>query len=446
MITGVIKAKEERDIMMCNKPNAFIQALLPKKDPGEDRVVMKITGVLADMLVDINPELYGPAVVLENRKKVIYVEVLKAIYGMLEAALLWYKTFRKDLEDVGSVFNPYNPCVANKVQGSQQTILFHVDDLNLSHKLKLVNYRFEKWLNQKYGKHGKVTATRGKVQDYLGMELDYRKQGELKINMTKYVENMISDFPVQLGKKDVAKTPAGDNLFNLGTGAKLDTKRSKIFHTFVAKGLFLCKSARPDIQQAILVLCTRVKNPNQADWEKLMRVMKYLNRTRNEFLTLSADDLRVVKWYVDASFAVYPDFKSHTSAVMMLGRGAMQSIARKQKMNVRSSMEGELVAVDNAATMILWTKLFLEAQGYEVDKNIVYQDNKSAILLDTNGKRSSGKRTRALNMRYFFITDQVEKGNAQIEHCGTDNMVGDFFTKPLQGKKFLRFRNDILGH
>jgi hypothetical protein len=153
---------------------------------------------------------------------------LKAIYGMLEAALLWYnKTFRKDLEGIGFAFNPYNPCVANKkVQGLQQTILFHMDDLKSSHKLKSVNDRFEKWLNSKYGIHGKVTSTRGKVHDYLGMELDYRKRGELIINMTKYVDYMINDFPLKLGKKDVAKTPAADSLFNLGTGAKLDTKRS----------------------------------------------------------------------------------------------------------------------------------------------------------------------------------------------------------------------------
>jgi hypothetical protein len=260
--------------------------------------------------------------------------------------------------------------------------------------------------------------------------------------MMKYVENMLNGFLVKLGKKDVAKTPAGDNLFNLGTKAKLDT----IFHMFVAKGLFLCKRARPDIQQAISVLCTRVRDLNQADWEKLMRVMKYFNGTKGENLTLSADGLRVVKWYVDASFAVHPDFKSHTGAMMTLGKGAMQSIARKQKMNVQSSTEGKLVTVNNAATMILWTKLFLEAQGYDVDKNTVYQDNKSAILLETNGKKSSGKQTRALNIRYFFITNQVEKGNVQMEHCRTDNMVGDFFTKPLQGKKFQRFWNNILGH
>jgi hypothetical protein len=192
---------------------------------------------------------------------------------MLEAALLSYKTFRKDLKDNGFIFNPYDPCMANKkVQGSQQMIVFHVDDLKSSHKLKSVDNKFEKWLNSMYGKHGKVTATQGQVHDYLGMELDYRKQGELKINMTKYVKNMLNDFPVKLGKKYVAKTPARDNLFNLGTGAKLDTKRSEILHTFVAKGLFLCKRARPDVQQAILVLYTRVRDPNQADWERLMRV------------------------------------------------------------------------------------------------------------------------------------------------------------------------------
>jgi hypothetical protein len=240
LITGVIKAKEQRDIMTCDIPNAFIQAYLPKKEPGEDIVMMKITWVLVDMLVNINPELYGPAVVLENRKKILYVEVLKAIYFMLEAALLWYKTFRKDIRDIGFVFNPYGPCVANKkFQGSQQTIIFHVDDLKLSHKSKSVNNKFEKWLNIMHGKHGKVTATRGQIHNYLGMESDYWKGGELKINMTKSVENMLSNFPVKLGKKDMAKTPAGDSLFNLGIGAKLDTKRLEIFHTFVAKGLFL---------------------------------------------------------------------------------------------------------------------------------------------------------------------------------------------------------------
>ena len=95
--------------------------------------------------------------------------------------------------------------------------------------------------------------------------------------------------------------------------------------------------------------------------------------------------------------------------------------------------------------MILWTPLFMKEQGYEVKNNVVYQDNKSTILLEKNGKRSSRKRTRALNVRYFMIMDQVEQGNVKIEYCPTDEMVGDYMTKPLKGMKFEKFRKIIMG-
>jgi hypothetical protein len=103
------------------------------------------------------------------------------------------------------------------------------------------------------------------------------------------------------------------------------------------------------------------------------------------------------------------------------------------------------VAVDDVSNLILWTRLFLEEQGYRVSRNVLHQDNKSAILLETNGKRSSSKRTRAINIRYFFIADQVEKGSVEIKYCPTNLMIGDFFTKPLQGKKFEFFKDLILG-
>ena len=152
-----------------------------------------------------------------------------------------------------------------------------------------------------------------------------------------------------------------------------------------------------------------------------------------------------MKWFIDASFAVHPDFKSHTGSIMTMGEGAMQVMSRKQKLVSRSSTEAELIAVDDAVTMVLWTRLFMEHQGYPIEQNILYQDNKSAILLETNGRKSAGKRSRAINIRYFFITDQVELGNIKIEHCPTDDMIGDFMTKPLQGEKFRKFRQMILG-
>jgi hypothetical protein len=116
-----------------------------------------------------------------------------------------------------------------------------------------------------------------------------------------------------------------------------------------------------------------------------------------------------------------------------------------RKLNTRSSTEAELVGADDASNLIFWTKLFLEAQGYVIDKNILYQDNKATISLQENGKKSSSKRTRTLNIRYFYLTDQVEKGNLNIEYCPTDEMIGDFMTKPLQGRLFRKFRDLIMG-
>ena len=96
-------------------------------------------------------------------------------------------------------------------------------------------------------------------------------------------------------------------------------------------------------------------------------------------------------------------------------------------------------------TQVLWTRLFLQGQGYDVEKNIIYQDNKSSILLETNGRKSAGKRSRAMNVRYYFIADQVAKGNVEVAYCPTGDMVADFMTKPLQGALFRKFRKEIMG-
>ena len=88
----------------------------------------------------------------------------------------------------------------------------------------------------------------------------------------------------------------------------------------------------------------------------------------------------------------------------------------------------------------------MDAQGYPVKNNIILQDNKSAILLETNGTKSCSKRSRHFNIRHFFIKDLVDKHDAEIKYCATENMLADFFSKPLQGNLFKKFRSVVLGH
>ncbi len=119
-------------------------------------------------------------------------------------------------------------------------------------------------------------------------------------------------------------------------------------------------------------------------------------------MILAADSTGVLSWYVDASFAVHPDMKVHTGGAMTMGTGFLLDKSTKHKLNTRSLTESEIVAVDDLIPQILWVHLFLKAQGFAVSDNIFYQDNKSAMLLETNGSASISKRTRHIEIWYLI--------------------------------------------
>jgi hypothetical protein len=149
LITAAIEADQQRDVMTVDIPNAFVQTEI--KDTKE-KITMKIKGKLAEMLILLDEQRYKDFLVLENGEEVIYVQVIKALYGMLQASILFYQKLRTDLEEIGFKINLYDPCVANRIiNGSRHTVKWHVDDLKSSHIDPKVNDRFLEWLEKKYG-------------------------------------------------------------------------------------------------------------------------------------------------------------------------------------------------------------------------------------------------------------------------------------------------------
>ena len=128
---------------------------------------------------------------------------------------------------------------------------------------------------------------------------------------------------------------------------------------------------------------------------------------------------------------------------MTLGRGAVVSFSRKQKINTRSSTESELVEVDNVMHTILWSLYFIQEQGYDMTHATIFQDNKSAILLEKNGKMLSRKGTKHIKMKYFFITNCIHCREVKVEHMPTDQMWIDVNTKPKQGRPFRVDRSEM---
>ena len=128
---------------------------------------------------------------------------------------------------------------------------------------------------------------------------------------------------------------------------------------------------------------------------------------------------------------------------MYLHRGSIYSTSIRKKLNKRSYIETDLVGVDNVMPMVLWSNYLLGSQGYS-NKTDIFQDNQSSMLLDKNERASSGKRTRHTNIRHVFMSDRVKYGEGNIKCCLKDNMIRDYFTKPLQGAKFCKFKGQIL--
>ncbi len=173
-------------------------------------------------------------------------------------------------------------------------------------------------------------------------------------------------------------------------------------------------------------------------------MLKYLNSTKDLKLNLTVDNLGLLKWYVDGSHNVHWDCKGHGGAMFTMGKGAKSSYSRKVKLNTRSSTETELVTADMFMPEMLWSLYFIQAQGYGAECVGLYQDNISVQLLMKNGRFSSGKKTKHIKAKFFYIKDRVDEGDMRVIDCPAGKMWVDVLTKPLQGMAFKKMRAQLI--
>ena len=143
---------------------------------------------------------------------------------------------------------------------------------------------------------------------------------------------------------------------------------------------------------------------------------------------------------VHGSHNVHHDSKGQGGAVFTVGKGAVSSYSRKVKLNT----ETELYTADMFMPEMLWSLHFIQAQGYEAECVGLYQDNISTQLLIKNGRMSSGKKTKHIKAKFFFIKDRVDDGEIKVLDCPTEEMWADIMTKPLQGTAFRVLRAELM--
>ena len=269
MLSILIDALERRDVATADVAGAYLHAHM------KDFTLLKVEGPSVDILCDVSPE-YKKFVCYEHGKKVLYLKLLKALYGCVQSALLWYELFSGTLKDMGFKLNPYDTCVANKmIKGKQCTIVWYVDDTKISHIDSNVVTKIIKAIEEKFGD---MTVTRGKSHVFLGMNIDFHDDGTATIKMKEYIKEAISDFGQEITRS--ATTPAKRDLFEINEDSgDLTEKDREIFHSVVAKLLYVSIRGKLDIILSIAFLCTRVACSTEQDWTKLKRVLEYLNST-----------------------------------------------------------------------------------------------------------------------------------------------------------------------
>ena len=429
-------ADKGKQIAVIDVVGAYLHA-----SAGNVKKYLIIDKNIADILCKLKPELSK----LRDQNGLLYAKKNKALYGSTDAAELWYTDISSYLKSIGFVANPYDNCVFNlfnkKTNNIMITIALHVDDLLVTSK----ETRLLEWVRDKLkAKYGDVSYKTGKRLKYLGINIIINDDGNIDLDCEDVFTEMLKDYKIQ--NKSIY--PAGRGLFNIrGNGTALSEAQRSEYLSRIMKIQYYAKKVRVDLLPTLAFLRTRVSVATTEDWDKLTRLLYYINETKSQRMSFKKGGSMLPEVSVDTSHGTHSDRKGHTGIIARLGNSTIYVSSTKQKLVTRSSFECELVGLGNATQWIKWWRNFLIHQRMIKEDHCiqVWQDNKSTILAALQG-RSNSRRTKHIDIRYFEVKELVEEKKIKITYMPTDQMTSDFMTKPLQGGAFLRIRGIIMNN
>ena len=306
---AAIAAHEHREIATIDIGGAFLHA---KMDKSVATVRMRLDRLLTEMVVELD-KTYKRYV---SNQGTLVVELDRALYGCVEAAVLWYNCITDTLKDYGFTPNAYDCCVLNKEDPRGQiTVVLHVDDLLIT---CTDNKQIEELNQMLMVRYGETKLKQGKVLDYLGMTFDFLTEGEVSITMDGAVNDIIESG----GVHEPRATPAATTLFDVRDAPKATKEEGEYFHSHVAKLLYVAKRVKPEMLTAVAFLSTRVNCCDMDDLAKLKRLLGYLFATSKRGITLRIGEEMTVRAYIDAAYGVHTSSgKSHTGCAIVLGDG-----------------------------------------------------------------------------------------------------------------------------
>ena len=401
--------------------------------------MMKLGKRLAELIVIMESELAK----YKRKDGSIVVELKKCLYGLQEAARVWYDLISKLLIDDGFTRSEWDKCLffRKDENGEYTYISLYVDDLLIFGKDCIAVDSVIRVLEERF--KGEVTVKEGNKISFLGLEISINDD-HTKISQSNYVKGILKDLDIV----GAAKSPAADDLMDRQPEGVEACDRPK-FRRTVMRIMYAGIRTRPDVVYTVGILAGRCESASVTDWGHVVRLLKYLNGTVDDGLVFNVNSEWRLWMSVDASFNHHWDCKGHSGFLIygsVTGNAAVLIKSFKQKSLADSSTEAELIALHDGVKHLGWISKIYAELGYVSEQKIeIQQDNKACILLSSENPVNFKGRSKFIDRKYFSVYEYVKSGEVELVFTGTDDMISDFLTKALNGSKYRKFKVMIMG-
>jgi hypothetical protein len=281
----------------------------------------------------------------------------------------------------------------------------------------------------------------------LNIEIDRISDSKVKLTQTAYIEKLVSIHMLPgavLPPHGKVKTPCDETLIQhvadaLSSTNEVDEDLRRRYQSLVGAELYCSTNTRPDITLSVGYLCRAMSKPTEDLMADALRVLYYLERTKDLGLTYEGE-ATPLHGMTDASWDVN---RSTSGFVFFLNKAAIAWGSKKQTSVALSSCEAELMAGSEAAKEAVYFRRFQEELGYfDAEPTKLAMDNQAGIAIAYNPELHA--KTKHIARRHFFIRELVEQQRISVPFVNAIDNWADFFTKALRPKQFTRMRNAIM--
>ena len=386
--------------------------------------------VLPEGYVEYYKDKYG----IEINPEIHCVKLLKAIYGLVQAARQWWKKFKEVMETMNYIPSPADPCLFirdNQDKSQSAFVIIYVDDGGIFSTKENIQQ-----IIQTLNKDFKVKYL-GKLEHFVGCHIiENEEKDTIWIHQPKLLKHLKQDFGDIIKTTKEYQTPAGPKTTCIRPekGDPLITKENQsIFRSGVGMLLYLVKHSRPDIANAVRELSKVADGATEAHWKAMCRLIKYVLDTANYGLKIKPKDNKNNLFYLegiaDSEYAGDKDSRISVYGYIIYFCGAPIAWKSKSGKSVTlSSTEAEYFAMSEVAKELIFAKQLLQSMDIMIEFPVIIRvDNVGAIYIANN--YTIGQRTKHIDIRTHFVRNFIEDGILKVIFIKSEDNDADIFTK-----------------